>query len=41
MMVRSRGRPKGDNGWIALAWCVGLTVLGYRWSMVRFDRDPR
>ncbi|WP_335978011.1 ABC transporter permease [Streptomyces sp. CA2R106] len=32
------GTGIGDNGWIALAWCAGLTVLGYRWSMRSFNR---
>ncbi|MEV0521995.1 ABC transporter permease [Streptomyces sp. NPDC050439] len=35
------GTEIGNNGWIALAWCAGLTVLGYRWSMVQFNRDPK
>ncbi|MBM9620216.1 ABC transporter permease [Streptomyces zhihengii] len=35
------GTEIGANGWIAVAWCLGLTVLGYRWSKARFDRDPR
>ncbi|MFF4246808.1 ABC transporter permease [Streptomyces sp. NPDC001822] len=35
------GTEIGDNGWIAVAWCLGLTVLGYRWSKAQFDRDPR
>ena len=26
------GTEIGNNGWIAVAWCVGLTALGYRWS---------
>ncbi|MEW2570794.1 ABC transporter permease [Streptomyces sp. NPDC047070] len=34
------GTEIGHNGWIAVAWCVGLTVLGYRWSTARFNRDP-
>ncbi|MFE5797828.1 ABC transporter permease, partial [Streptomyces sp. NPDC056503] len=32
------GTEIGDNGWIAIAWCAGLTVLGYRWSKSAFDR---
>ena len=32
------GTEIGTNGWIALAWCVGLTVLGYRWSTSQFNR---
>ncbi|MFB7366105.1 ABC transporter permease [Streptomyces hydrogenans] len=34
------GTEIGHNGWLALAWCAGLTVLGYVWSKARFDRDP-
>jgi len=35
------GTAIGDNGWIAIAWCVGLSVLGYRWSTSLFNRDPQ
>ncbi|WP_405988573.1 ABC transporter permease [Streptomyces sp. NBC_00986] len=35
------GTEIGNNWWIALAWCVGLTVLGYRWSTAAFNRDPK
>ncbi|SFG54152.1 ABC transporter permease [Streptomyces mirabilis] len=35
------GTEIGNNGWIAIAWCVGLTVLGYRWSTAAFNRDPK
>ncbi|MGC5008396.1 ABC transporter permease [Streptomyces sp. NBC_00353] len=35
------GTEIGHNGWIALAWCLGLTVLGYRWSKAQFNRDPK
>ncbi|WP_328467215.1 ABC transporter permease [Streptomyces sp. NBC_00448] len=35
------GTGIGDNWWIALVWCVGLTALGYRWSSALFDRDPK
>lgn len=31
------GTGIGDNGWIAIAWCAGLTVLGYLWSTARFN----
>ncbi|TXS16722.1 hypothetical protein EAO71_34265 [Streptomyces sp. ms191] len=24
----------------AIAWCVGLTVLGYFWSTSKFNSDP-
>ncbi|MFC8716086.1 ABC transporter permease [Kitasatospora sp. NPDC057198] len=35
------GTHIGNNWWIALLWCLGLTVLGYRWSRAQFDRDPQ
>ncbi|MEV7284962.1 ABC transporter permease [Streptomyces sp. NPDC093252] len=35
------GTGIGGNGWIALAWCAGLTVLGYRWSTAQFNREPK
>jgi ABC-2 type transport system permease protein len=35
------GTHIGDNWWIALAWCLGLTVLGYRWSTSKFSKDPK
>ncbi|MFI0966454.1 ABC transporter permease [Streptomyces sp. NPDC021080] len=35
------GTGIGSNGWIALAWCLGLSVLGYRWSRAQFDREPQ
>jgi ABC-2 type transport system permease protein len=35
------GSAIGHNGWLAVAWCAGLTVLGYLWSKAAFDRDPR
>ncbi|KJY28078.1 ABC transporter permease [Streptomyces sp. NRRL S-495] len=35
------GTGIGHNGWLAVAWCLGLTLLGHRWSKRLFDRDPR
>ncbi|MFI0510462.1 ABC transporter permease [Streptomyces sp. WSLK1-5] len=35
------GTEIGNNGWIAVAWCLGLAVLGYVWSRSVFDRDPK
>ncbi|MEW2285219.1 ABC transporter permease [Streptomyces sp. NPDC047841] len=29
------------NAVLAVAWCVGLTVLGYWWSKAQFHREPR
>ncbi|MGC0330667.1 ABC-2 type transport system permease protein [Streptomyces sp. SAI-170] len=30
-----------QNAVLAVAWCLGLTVLGYRWSRATFNREPR
>jgi ABC-2 type transport system permease protein len=35
------GTGIGDNAWLAAAWCLGLTVLGYLWSTARFNGDPK
>ncbi|WP_395297023.1 ABC transporter permease [Kitasatospora hibisci] len=35
------GTGIGDNWWIALAWCLGLIVLGRHWSKTVFDRGPK
>ncbi|MCY0961101.1 ABC transporter permease [Streptomyces sp. H27-H5] len=35
------GSEIGHNGWLAVAWCLGLTVLGYFWATSKFNRDPK
>ncbi|MFF9512433.1 ABC transporter permease [Streptomyces sp. NPDC014724] len=35
------GTEIGNNGWLAVVWCVGLAVLGYFWSKSLFNRDPK
>ncbi|MFF0401592.1 ABC transporter permease [Streptomyces sp. NPDC005248] len=35
------GSEIGYNGWLAVAWCLGLAVLGYVWSKSLYDRDPK
>ncbi|WP_369226885.1 ABC transporter permease [Streptomyces sp. R39] len=35
------GTAIGHNWWIAIAWCLALTVLGYYWSKSQFNRDPK
>ncbi|MFD8304496.1 ABC transporter permease [Streptomyces sp. NPDC059690] len=35
------GTEIGDNWWIALVWCLGLTVLGHLWSKSLFDRESK
>jgi ABC-2 type transport system permease protein len=32
------GTPIGDSGWIAVAWCIGISVLGYVWAIRSYDR---
>jgi ABC-2 type transport system permease protein len=34
------GTPIGANALIALAWCVGLTAVGYLWARKAFHRTP-
>ncbi|MES4901472.1 MULTISPECIES: ABC transporter permease [unclassified Streptomyces] len=35
------GTEIGNNGWISIAWSIGLAALGYRWSKAVFNRDPK
>ncbi|MEU6543582.1 ABC transporter permease [Streptomyces sp. NPDC046859] len=35
------GTGIGHHGWLAVAWCLGLAVLGHRWSTARFDAEPK
>ncbi|MGW1529748.1 ABC transporter permease [Streptomyces sp. NPDC001588] len=35
------GSGIGNNGWLAVAWCLGLPVLGYFWSTSKFNDDPK
>ncbi|MET9730614.1 ABC transporter permease [Streptomyces sp. NPDC006458] len=35
------GTGIGHNGWLAVAWCLGLTALGYFWSTSKFNADPK
>ncbi|MEW2296114.1 ABC transporter permease [Streptomyces sp. NPDC006743] len=35
------GTPIDDNWWIAVAWCLGLTALGYRWSKATYERAAK
>lgn len=34
------GTPVGSVGLVALAWCIGVTVVGFVWSIRQFGRDP-
>ncbi|MFJ8010409.1 ABC transporter permease, partial [Streptomyces fagopyri] len=35
------GTHIGNNWWIALTWCLALSILGHHWSKTQFDRDPK
>lgn len=35
------GSEIGNNGWLAVAWCLALSALGYFWSKAVFNRDPK
>jgi ABC-2 type transport system permease protein len=35
------GTHIGNNWWIAIAWSLALTALGYRWSTAQFNRNPK
>ncbi|MFG3515755.1 ABC transporter permease, partial [Streptomyces bobili] len=35
------GTEIGHNGWLAVAWCLALSALGYFWSTSLFNRDPK
>jgi ABC-2 type transport system permease protein len=35
------GTGIGNNGWLAVVWCLGFTVLGYLWSTSKFNHDPK
>ncbi|GJF33859.1 transport permease protein [Kitasatospora sp. NE20-6] len=35
------GTGIGYNGWLAVTWCLALSVLGYLWSTSTFNRDPK
>ena len=34
------GTPIGNSGVLAVAWCVGISVVGYVWARRLYDRDP-
>jgi ABC-2 type transport system permease protein len=34
------GTPIGDDGWIAVAWCLALSLAGYLWALRLYERVP-
>lgn len=35
------GTPVGNSGYLAVAWCAGLMLVGFLWARSAFNRDPR
>lgn len=35
------GTAIGNDAWWAIGWCVGIALVGYLWSRVLFNREPR
>ncbi|KUL49357.1 ABC transporter permease [Streptomyces sp. NRRL F-4489] len=35
------GTEIGDNGWISLAWCAGIALVGYVWSRSLFNSTTK
>lgn len=33
------GTAIGSSGYVAAAWCAGITVLGFTWSLKHFTKD--
>jgi ABC-2 type transport system permease protein len=34
------GTPIGNSAMIAVAWCAGITLVGYLWALKLYNRDP-
>jgi ABC-2 type transport system permease protein len=34
------GAPIGNSAYGAIAWCVGIALVGYLWARALFNRDP-
>ena len=34
------GTPIGDDGWIAVAWCLVMSLAGYLWARRLYERVP-
>jgi ABC-2 type transport system permease protein len=34
------GTPIGNNAVLAIAWCAGITLVGFFWAKALFNRDP-
>lgn len=34
------GTAIGSSALVAVAWCAGITLFGYRWARALYNRDP-
>jgi ABC-2 type transport system permease protein len=34
------GTPVGNSAIVAIAWCVGLTLVGFFWALAAYNREP-
>lgn len=34
------GTPIGNSAVLVVAWCIGITLLGFLWSRALYNRDP-
>ncbi|HEX6197222.1 MAG TPA: ABC transporter permease [Jiangellaceae bacterium] len=34
------GTEIGNSGWISVAWCVAIALVGYLWAKKLYNRDP-
>ncbi len=34
------GTPIGNSGLLAVAWCIGISIVGYLWARRLYERDP-
>jgi ABC-2 type transport system permease protein len=34
------GTPVGNSAVLAVAWCVGLALVGYLWARAVYNRNP-
>jgi ABC-2 type transport system permease protein len=34
------GTPIGDSGWLAVAWCLVISAVGYLWARRLYERLP-
>ena len=38
--LRVLGTPIGNSAVLAVAWCIGLALVGYLWARAVYNRAP-